>query len=83
MPVVPAWRALHNATPFTKYIPGSEGKGRMNILPKYILNVGRPGLLSTMLYTVKGVFRNLIGFFKLTEEERLMAGIYIDNNERE
>ena len=55
----------------------------MNILPKYILNVGRPGLLSTMLYTVKSVFRNLIGFFKLTEEERLMAGIYIDNNERE
>jgi len=54
----------------------------MNILPRYFLDPDRPSLLSTMLYTVTGVFRNLIGLFSLTEEERLMAGIYIDDYER-
>ena len=68
--------------PSNTFLGRREGK-RMNIFPKYRLNVGRPGFLSTMLYTVKDFFRRLIGFFELTEEERLMAGICIDNNERE
>lgn len=32
---------------------------------------------------VQGFIRRLIGLFTLTEEERLLAGIYVDHEERD
>lgn len=38
---------------------------------------------SAMMQTVKRIFRRLIGFFILTEEERLQAGIQVGSQGRD
>ncbi len=44
---------------------------------KYISNVNQLGPFSAVLRTVLGIVRWLFGFFKLTEEDRLTAGIHV------
>ncbi len=50
---------------------------------KYISNIDRPGTFSAILHSVLGIVRWLIGFFTLTKEERLAAGIYFGSEERD
>ena len=50
---------------------------------KYISNVNQPGPFSTVLHTVLGIVRRLIGFFTLTEEDRLTAGIHVGGEGRD
>lgn len=38
---------------------------------------------SAVMQTVKGIFRRLAGFFTLTEEERLQAGIQVGSQGRD
>jgi hypothetical protein len=49
----------------------------MDILAdKYKSNKNQSGFFSAVLHTVRGFVRRLVGFFALTEEDRLKAGIY-------
>jgi hypothetical protein len=41
----------------------------------------RSGPFLAVFRTVRGIARQLIGFFMLTESERLKAGIYVSNQE--
>jgi len=50
---------------------------------KYISNVNQPGPSSAVLHTVLGIVKWLIGFFTLTEEDRLTAGIHVGGEERD
>jgi hypothetical protein len=51
---------------------------------KYKSNINhRSGLFSTVLHTLLGILRWLLGFFTLTEEDRLNAGIYSDGDGRD
>jgi hypothetical protein len=43
----------------------------------YISSANQPGPFSAVLHTVLGIVRWLIGFFTLTEEDRLAAGIHV------
>ena len=53
-------------------------RGRMdNLSDNYMSNVNRPGPFAAVLHTVLGIVRRPIGFFKLTEEDRLKAGIFL------
>ena len=54
-----------------------------NLSDKYISNVNRPGPFSAVLHSVLGIARWLIGFFALTEEDRLKAGIYVGGEGRD
>jgi hypothetical protein len=40
-------------------------------------------LFSAVMQTVKGIFRRLTGFFTLTEEEKLQAGIQVGSQGRD
>ena len=44
---------------------------------KYKSDGNRPGPFSAVLHTVLGIAGWLIGFFTLTEVDRLKAGIYV------
>jgi hypothetical protein len=56
----------------------------MNILSKINISVvNRPSQVSVMLRTTLGIVRWLIEFFKVTEEDRLAAGSYLDYEERD
>ena len=50
---------------------------------KYISNVNQPGPSSAVLHTVLGIVKWLIGFFTLTEEDRLTAGIHVGGQGRD
>lgn len=50
---------------------------------KYKSYINRPGPFSAALHIVKGFIRRLVGFFILTEEERLKAGIYKSGQDRD
>lgn len=55
----------------------------MDILSnKNISNDNRQGPFLAVLHTGLGIVRLLIGFFTLTQEDRLIAGIY-DGRQRE
>ena len=43
----------------------------------------RQGISLTVLHTLLGIFSWLIGFFRLTDEERLEAGIDVGSKERD
>lgn len=43
----------------------------------------RTGPILAIFHKALGIAKRLIGFFSLTEEERLMAGIYRDGEERD
>lgn len=49
----------------------------------YISNVNQPAPLSAVLHTVLGIVRWLIGFFTLSEEDRLAAGIRMGGEGRD
>lgn len=49
----------------------------------YKPETNRPGHLSVLYHTLLGMFRRLIGFFTLTEEDRLKAGIYVRGERRD
>ena len=50
---------------------------------KYISNLNQPGPFSAVLRAVMGILRWLIGFFTLTEEDRLTAGIHVGGEGRD
>ena len=50
---------------------------------KYKSEGKRLGLFLAVLHTLGGIVRGLIGFFTLTEEERLEAGVVIGNQWRD
>jgi len=49
----------------------------------YKSDINRPNIFSTVLQTLLGTVRWLVGFFTLTEEDRILAGIYLDSKERD
>ena len=49
---------------------------------KTILNVNRRGSISAILQPVLGIARWLVGFFIITQEDRLAAGIFLDGEGR-
>lgn len=50
---------------------------------KYKLVINQPGHILAVLHTMLGIVRGLLGFFTLTEEERLKAGIYLGGEGRD
>jgi len=50
---------------------------------QYISDGDRLGVLSVVWQTVLGIARRLAGFFVLTEEDRLKAGIYVGGEGRD
>ena len=44
-------------------------------------DTNRPHLLSTVLHTVPGVLKWLLGFFMLTKEDEMKAGIHMGSEE--
>jgi hypothetical protein len=50
---------------------------------KYKSDVNRSGTFSTVLHTIPSMVRWLVGFFTLTEAERLQAGIYLGGEGRD
>ena len=62
---------------------GETGEYTMIESDKYISNLNQPGPFSAVLRAVMGILRWLIGFFTLTEEDRLTAGIYVGGEERD
>ena len=50
---------------------------------KYKSDSKRPGLFLAVLHTLGGIVQGLIGFFTLTEEERLEAGIFVGSEWRD
>jgi len=48
-----------------------------SITDNHLSNINRPGLFSAVLLTVQGIVRSLVGFFKLTEQDQLKAGIHL------
>jgi hypothetical protein len=46
---------------------------------KYKSDSKHSGLFLAVLHTLRGIVRGLIGFFTLTEEERLKAGVYVSS----
>ena len=62
---------------------GETGDYTMIESDKYISNVNQPGAFSAVLHNVLGIVRRLIGFFTLTEEDRLMAGIRVGGEGRD
>jgi hypothetical protein len=53
------------------------------LVDKYKSYINRPGPFSAVLQTVRGFVRRLVGFFALTEEDRLKAGIYVSGQDRD
>ena len=49
---------------------------------KYKLNSNRPGPFLAVLQTIRGFIGGLIGFFTLTEEEYLEAGVIVGSEWR-
>jgi hypothetical protein len=49
----------------------------------YKSDINRPNNFSTVLQTLLGTVRWLGGFFTLTEEDRILAGIYLGSEERD
>lgn len=50
---------------------------------KYNSYVNRSGAFSAVLQAVGGFVRRMVGFFVLTEEDRLKAGIYVSGQKRD
>jgi len=50
---------------------------------KYKAYINRSDPFSAVLQTVRGFVRRLVGFFAITEEDRLKAGIYISGQDRD
>ncbi len=46
-----------------------------NLSDEYVSNVSRPGLVSTLFLIVLGILKRVTGFFNLSEEDQLKAGI--------
>jgi hypothetical protein len=54
-----------------------------NLVEKYVSNASRSSLFSTVLKNTQGAARRLIGFFTLTKEDQLKAGIYLGGEGRD
>jgi hypothetical protein len=54
-----------------------------NLVEKYTSNANRSSFFSTVMQNLLGVARRLVGFFMLTEEDRLKAGIYLGGEGRD
>jgi hypothetical protein len=67
----------NNTINLTQQVDIQPERGRIDFLPdKY-------SVFSAGLYALQGLLRQVVGFFTLTEEDRLKAGIYMGGGERD